>query len=914
MRDAAPLAINLKDYTPPPFLISGVSLDVDIRQGQVMVRSTLGITRNPAHPDRDAPLVLDGGNLELVAVAIDGRGLAASEYTVDEAHLTLARPPSAFTLQTVARFDPWKNTQLEGLYATKAGLVTQCEAQGFRHITWFIDRPDVMSKYVVTLCADKAKFPRLLANGNLVAQGEGVPDNWIPPPQPKEEGAKSPSASGEGRDEGRRHWARWEDPFPKPCYLFAMVAADLEVLEDHFTTRSGRKALLQIYVEPGKLDQAGFAMHALRKSMRWDEEVFGLELDLERFMIVAVSDFNGGAMENKGLNIFNTKYILARADTATDYDYFGVDKVIAHEYFHNWTGNRVTCRDWFQLSLKEGLTVYRDQEYSADEYSRPVGRIQEVRSLRERQFPEDAGPMAHPVRPDSYVEVNNFYTATVYDKGAEVVRMYATILGREGFRRGMDLYFRRHDGQAVTCDDFRAAMADANGADFAQFSRWYSQAGTPVVECRGEYDERSRTYTLHLRQSCTPTPGQAAKEPFVIPFAVGLVAANGHDMPLELASGETFGKGNFTGSGTQVLALTRAEQSFVFANVGEHPVPSLLRGFSAPVQVKYDHSDAQLTHLMAYDTDAFNRWEASQSLITRLILAGVESLRMAREMKLPQEMADAVARLLADGSRDPAFAAECLQPPTESYLAECMEVADPDAIHAARLQFMRDIATRFRTRFEGAFRHFTVPGPYSPDASAAGRRALRNAALGYVSVVDDPTSRALAFLEFRRAENMTDAMAALACLANSTGAERDRALALFHEKWKDEALVVDKWFRVQATSWLPGTLDRVKALASHPSFDVRNPNRARALLHSFATENPLHFHAADGSGYRWIAEQVVALDRLNPQVAARLARAFDRWKKYDAGRQAHARTALESIRRAEGLSANVGEVVGRALG
>ncbi|HUP30332.1 MAG TPA: aminopeptidase N, partial [Usitatibacter sp.] len=823
----------------------------------------------------------------------------------NEGHLVIAKAPDAFSLQTVVRFDPWKNTRLEGLYATKAGLVTQCEAEGFRHITYFVDRPDVMAKYLVTLCADKGRFPRLLANGNLVAQGDGEPADWY----------IDKLGPGLRRGDGV-HWARWEDPFPKPSYLFAMVAADLELLEDRFTTASGKKALLQIYVEPGKLDQAGFAMHALKKCMRWDEEVFGLELDLERFMIVAVSDFNAGAMENKGLNIFNTKYILARSDTATDFDYFAVDKVVAHEYFHNWTGNRVTCRDWFQLSLKEGLTVYRDQEYSADEYSRPVARIQEVRSLRERQFPEDAGPMAHPVRPDSYVEVNNFYTATVYDKGAEVVRMYATILGKEAFRRGMDLYFQRHDGHAVTCDDFRAAMADAGGADLEQFARWYSQAGTPLVECRGEYDARKRTYTLQLRQSCAPTPGQAAKQPFVIPFAVGLVDTDGRDMPLELEQGASFGKGSGNGNGshTAVLALTEAEQAFVFRNVADHPVPSLLRGFSAPVQVRYEYTDAELTHLMAYDADAFSRWEASQALITRVLLAGIEEIRMARTMTVPQEVADAVARILADGSRDPAFAAECLQLPTESYLAECMEVADPDAIHAARLQFMREIATRFRTRFEGAFRHFAVAGAYSPDAAAAGRRALRNAALGYVSTIDDATSRALAFLEYRRAENMTDAMASLACLANSAGAERERALSMFLEKWKDEALVVDKWFRVQATSWLPGTLDRVKELTAHPAFDLRNPNRARALLHAFATENPLHFHAADGSGYRWVAEQVVALDRLNPQVASRLARSFDRWQKYDAGRQAEARAALEFIRAAEGLSANVGEVVGRALG
>ncbi|MGZ5593754.1 MAG: aminopeptidase N [Usitatibacter sp.] len=902
MRDAAPQVVNLKDYTPPAYLISTVALDVDIAPAQATIHATLKCSRNAARGGAaDEPFVLDGEGLELLSVSVDGRRLEAGEYRTDEAHLVVAKVPASFTIETVVRFDPWKNTKLEGLYATKSGLVTQCEAEGFRRITYFIDRPDVMATYAITICADKARFPQLLANGNLVAQGEGEPAGWF-------------CAPGESPREGGRHWTQWEDPFPKPSYLFAMVAASLELLEDHFSTQSGKKALLQIYVEPGKLDQAGFAMQALKKCMRWDEELFGLELDLERFMIVAVSDFNAGAMENKGLNIFNTKYILARADTATDYDYFGVDKVVAHEYFHNWTGNRVTCRDWFQLSLKEGLTVYRDQEYSADEYSRPVVRIQEVRDLRSRQFPEDAGPMAHPVRPESYVEINNFYTSTVYDKGAEVVRMYATMLGKEGFRRGMDLYFERHDGQAVTCDDFRAAMTDANGVDLSQFGRWYSQAGTPVVECRGEYDAQNETYTLRVKQSCPPTPGQEHKEPFVIPLAVGLVDLDGRDLPINIDSRSIFKDSRGLGARTAVLALARAEQEFVFKQVPENPVPSLLRGFSAPVRVRYEYTDAELTHLMAYDSDAFNRWEAGQALAIRTLLASAESVRAGRATETPPAFIEAMGRVIADGSKDPAFAAEALQLPDEGYLAECMEAADPEAIHIARMRLMREIATKYRTRFEGAFRHFTSPGPYSPDAASAGRRALRNAALAYVSAIDDATSRALAFLEFRRAENMTDAMAALACLANSAGAERERALSMFYEKWKGEALVVDKWFRVQATSWLPGTLDRVKALVGHEAFDLRNPNRARALLHAFAMENPLHFHAGDGSGYRWVAEQVIALDRLNPQVASRLARAFDRWKKYDAGRQSHARQALEAIRNAPGLSGNVGEVVGRALG
>jgi aminopeptidase N len=879
MRDPNPQAILLRDYTPPAFLIDHVELDVDVREACATVRARLSMRRNPAAKDPRAALVLDGRHLELVSAAIDGRALAQGDYALDDEHLSVAEAPDAFTFESVVRFDPWKNSRLEGLYASRTGLFTQCEAQGFRCITYFPDRPDVMAKYTVTLHGEKARFPRLLANGNLVA-------------------------SGDEADE--RHWAKWEDPFPKPSYLFAMVAANLDLLEDKFTTRSGRKALLQVYVEPGKLDQAGFAMHALRKSMQWDEAVYGLELDLERFMIVAVGDFNMGAMENKGLNIFNTKFVLARPDTATDEDYYGIDKVVAHEYFHNWTGNRVTCRDWFQLSLKEGLTVFRDQEYSADEYSRAVARIQDVRDLRSRQFPEDAGPMAHPVRPDAYVEINNFYTATVYDKGAEVVRMIHTLVGKEAFRRGMDLYFERHDGHAVTCDDFAKAMEDASGVDLAQFRRWYSQAGTPVLECRGAYDAAAKRYTLTVRQSCAPTPGQPDKQPFHIPLALGLVGPDGADMALRL-EGESEAAGT-----SRVLDVREAEQRFVFVDVPAQPVPSLMRGFSAPMVLRHDLGDADLTHLMAHDSDAFNRWEAGQVLATRIILAGAQALRAGTPMEVPAAYVEAIGRVLANASRDPAFAAECLTLPGAAFLAEQMEVADPDAIHDARKRLRRELADRYRTRFEGAFRHFTVTGPYSPDATAAGRRSLRNTALGYLMAIDDSTARALTFLEYRRAENMTDAMAALECLANSAGAERDRALGMFYEKWKDEALVVDKWFRVQATSELPGTPDRVKALLGHPAFDMRNPNRARSLLHAFAG-NPVHFHAADGSGYRFVAENVVALDRMNPQIASRLARAFDRWRKYDAQRQAHARAALESIRAASSLSNDVGEVVTRAL-
>ncbi|MCM2327314.1 MAG: aminopeptidase N [Lysobacter sp.] len=878
--------MRARDYAPPAYLVDAVVLDVDIARPWATVRAKLAMRLNSEGPG--GALVLDGAHLELLSIAIDGRPLDASGYALADGKLTVPGVPAAFTLETAVRFDPWKNTRLEGFYASQDGLFTQCEAEGFRCITFFPDRPDVMATYTVTLHAARDEFPRLLANGNLVASAE---------------------------EPGGRHCATWEDPFPKPCYLFAMVAANLDLLEDHFITRSGKQALLQVYVEPGKLDQAGFAMQCLKRAMRWDEERYGLELDLDRFMIVAVGDFNMGAMENKGLNIFNTKFVLARADTATDSDFMMIDRVVAHEYFHNWTGNRVTCRDWFQLSLKEGLTVFRDQEYGGDEYSRAVSRIQDVRDLRERQFPEDAGPMAHPVRPESYVEINNFYTATVYDKGAEVVRMYQTLLGREGFRRGMDLYFERHDGQAVTCDDFRVAMADASGADLGQFGRWYSQAGTPVIESRGEYDPAARTYTLTLAQSCPPTPGQEEKLPFHIPVALGLVGAQGRDMPLRL-EGEDAAHASpdpKTGEITRVFSLTQASATLVFADVAEPPVPSILRDCSAPAVLRHDYADAELTHLMAHDANPFNRWEAGQVLATRILLAGVEALRAGRTMEVPPAYVEALGRVLTDGARDPAFAAECLQLPGESLIAEQMAVADPHAIHAARKQLVLVVAQRYRTRFEGAFRHFTVPGAYSPDAAAAGRRALRNAALGYIMAIDDSTARALTFLEFRRAENMTDAMAALGCLANSAGAERDRSLAMFYDRWKDEALVVDKWFRVQAISDLPGAAARIEALLAHPAFDLRNPNRARSVLHAFAMDNPTHFHAADGSGYALVAKWTVELDRLNPQIASRLARAFDRWRKFDEGRQRNARAALESIAGSPSVSADVSEVVGRAL-
>jgi aminopeptidase N len=819
MREPQAKAIYLKDYAPPAFRIRTVDLDVDIREADALVRARLGITRNAA-----GPLVLDGDELELVSVLLDG---APVPYERAGETLTLANVPDAFTLETVSRIVPQQNTKLEGLYATKNGFVTQCEAQGFRRITWFIDRPDVMARYTTTVRADPAKYPVLLSNGNLVGSGKG--------------------------------WARFEDPFPKPSYLFALVAANLEVLEDRYKDKK-----LFVYVEPGKLDQAGWAMDCLKRAIAWDEKRFGLALDLDQYKIVAVGDFNSGAMENKGLNIFNTKYVLARADTATDVDYFNIDRVVAHEYFHNWTGNRVTCRDWFQLSLKEGLTVFRDQEYGADTYSRALTRIQEVRALRAAQFAEDAGPMKHPVRPQSYMEIRNFYTMTVYEKGAEVVRMQHTLLGEEKFQAGMKLYFQRHDGQAVTCDDFVQAMQDASGIDLSQFRRWYDVAGTPTVEASSEF--RDGIFTLKLRQSMNP--------PFHIPFAVKI------------------------GEHERVLALTKPEESFEFP-VAEKPVPSLLRGFSAPVILNYPYTEDELLHLMARDDDPFNRWEAAQRLATSTILdrGGLPS----------PSFVSAARNLLEDP--DPAFSAEALNLPSETFLAEQVDVVDPERLHESRNRLRRELARALENDFRSAYEKLRIEDPYSPDPVSAGRRALRNLCLGYLVELGES---ALAHAQFQRADNMTDAMAALAALANAECPERQPALDAFYAKWRNEPLVVDKWLAVQATSRLPGTLARVDALLSHPAFDIRVPNKVYALIRAFAA-NHARFHAADGAGYAFLADQVIALNAINPQVAARMARGFDRWKKFDENRKARAKAALERIRDSEGLSKDVAEIVTKAL-
>jgi aminopeptidase N len=834
-----PPVIRLADYRPPAFQIPAVDLNFDIRDEATFVTARLTLARNAEAGAPGAPLVLDGDELKLESVRLDGRPLAATEYRLDPEHLTIANVPERCVLETVCRLDPAANTKLMGLYASSNGVFTQCEAEGFRRITYFIDRPDVMSRYTTTIRADKARYPVLLSNGNPVAQG----------------GAK-----------GGRHWAKWVDPFPKPSYLFAMVAARLDRLEDSFETRSGRKVKLQIYVEPGKLDQAGFAMQALKKSMRWDEDTFGLEVDLDQYMIVAVGDFNMGAMENKGLNIFNTKYVLARPDTATDTDYQNIDRVVSHEYFHNWTGNRVTCRDWFQLSLKEGLTVFRDQEYGADTYSRAMTRIQEVRGLRAAQFPEDAGPMKHPVRPQSYMEIRNFYTMTVYEKGAEVVRMQHTLLGEEKFMAGMRLYFKRHDGQAVTCDDFVQAMQDASGVDLTQFRRWYDIAGTPVLDCTGAYADG--TFTLTVRQSMNP--------PFHIPLAVKI------------------------GEREQLLHVRKSEERFTFTGLKQRPVPSLLRRFSAPVILNYPYTEADLLHLLANDDDPFNRWEAGQRVAAAIVLehAGKPS----------PEFIDAMRRVLEDP--DPMLAAEALNLPAETFLAEQLEVVDPDALHASRNALRKALASSLERELRTTYARMSVKGAYSPDAAAIGRRSLRNTALGYLTELGDC---ATAYRQFEEADNMTDSQAALTALAQIDCPVRAKALEQFYTRWSNEPLVVDKWLAVQAGSRLRTTLQTVKGLLRHPAFDIKVPNKVYALVRTFAA-NHVNFHAADGSGYEFLADQVIAINSFNPQVAARMARGFDRWRKFAPARQAKARAALERIRDSDGLTRDVAEIVTKALG
>jgi aminopeptidase N len=875
----APKTVKLSDYAPPDFLVETVELEFDLAESAAVVRSTLTLKRNPARL-AGAPLVLDGQHLELLSLAIDSRPLAPGEYSVDNERLTIPAAPDSLTLEVVTRIDPAANTALEGLYLSSGNFCTQCEAEGFRRITYYPDRPDVMARFSTTIRADKASYPVLLSNGNLVASGD------LP---------------------GGRHFARWEDPHPKPCYLFALVAGNLAAVDDEFVTRSGRRVKLRIFVEPGNRDKCDHAMASLKRAMKWDEDRFGLEYDLDIFMIVAVGDFNMGAMENKGLNIFNTKYILARPDTATDDDFDGIESVVAHEYFHNWTGNRVTCRDWFQLSLKEGLTVFRDQEFSADMNDAAVQRIADVRALRALQFPEDAGPMAHPVRPDHYIEINNFYTKTVYEKGAEVVRMMQTLLGRDGFRKGMDLYFRRHDGQAVTCDDFVQAMEDANAADLGQFRRWYAQAGTPVVKARGVYDKAAGTYALTLEQTCPPTPGQPDKLAFHIPLAVGLVGADGKDIPLRL-EGEAA-----PGGSTRVLNLKERRQRFLFHGLAAPPLPSLLRGFSAPVRLDAGYADAELLRLFQQDSDGFARWEAGQTLATGLILKSVAASGRGETVAADPAFIQAFGRVLTDETADQSLLTLMLTLPSETYLGEQTARIDVDAIHRAREGFRRALAHAHRGLLLKVYRASQANDPRSRDPVAAGRRALRNLALSYLVSLGDEEALGLCARQASEAQTMTEVQGALAALCETDSPQRQGVLDAFYAKWQDEPLVMDKWFAVQAMAPRADALETVERLTRHPGFSIRNPNKVRALIGAFAQGNPVGFHRADGAGHRFLADKVLELNALNPQVAARMLAAMTRWRRYDEARAESMRRALERVAAAPGLSKDVFEIAGKSL-
>jgi aminopeptidase N len=880
MRTDQPPPVRLQDYRPPDWLVETVALDVSLDPNATRVRATLQLKPNPA-AETPAPLVLDGDGLALVSLKLDGAPLAPEQYAATPDRLTIAQPPrQPFRLEIETVVDPSANTQLMGLYRSGPTYCTQCEAEGFRRITYFPDRPDVMAIYTTRIEAEIADAPVLLANGNLIESG------------------KLPGTE--------RHFAVWHDPFPKPSYLFALVGGKLAFVEDRFRTMSGRDVVLRIYVEPGKEDRCSYAMDSLKRAMRWDEEAFGREYDLDIFMIVAVSDFNMGAMENKGLNVFNDKYVLASAATATDADFAGIEAVIAHEYFHNWTGNRITCRDWFQLCLKEGLTVFRDQEFTADQRSRPVERISDVRGLRAHQFVEDAGPLAHPVRPTLYHEINNFYTATVYEKGAEVVRMLKALLGADDFRKGMDLYFSRHDGEAATVDQFVQCFADATGKDLTQFMLWYSQAGTPEVIVTGNHDTRAKTYRLEIAQTGPPTPGQPSKEPMLMPLVVGLVGRDGRDLPLKLADGRVIERG--------VLPLTKPAETFVFENIGEPPVPSLNRGFAAPVKLVANLSAEDLRFLAARDSDPYNRWQALQTLATRLLVDNVTSLRAGGSVRQDRGLLEALAAILADEAVEPAFVALALGLPGEADIArEIGRDVDPDAIFSARAALRAAVGTHLADALNERYHRLSNTSPYQPDAAGAGRRALRNIALDLLVATRRPDAIELAARQYAGADNMTDRIAALSTLSYCDVPERAAALDDFYARYAGDPLIVDKWLALQAVIPEAATLDRVKALTAHPAFSFANPNRVRSLIGAFAMANQTQLNRADGAGYDFVVDTVLTLDPKNPQVAARLLSALRSWRVLEPGRRALAQAALRRAQAQVSLSRDTSDIVQRAL-
>jgi aminopeptidase N len=881
-RGAPARAKRRLDYRPPAFVVDEIALEFDLDADATDVTATYAFRRNPAalDADRRAPLTLDGEQQTRLRVMLDGRALPRDRIVVDAASLTIREVPDEGTLAIRTQISPSRNVALEGLYVSSGVFCTQCEPEGFRRITYFLDRPDALARYRVMLRADRARYPTLLSNGNQVASGI--------------------LADG-------RHFATWHDPFPKPTYLFALVAGNLAALDDTFVTASGRTVALRIHSTPANLARCRHAMDSLKRAMRWDEVRFGREYDLDTFMIFCAEDFNFGAMENKGLNIFNSRLVLADAAITTDADYNAIEGVIGHEYFHNWTGNRVTCRDWFQLSLKEGLTVFRDQEFSSDQGSRAVERIRAVEYLRREQFAEDAGPMSHPVRPDEYQEVNNFYTATVYEKGAELIRMQHALLGPERFRRGMDLYFERHDGHAVTCDDFVQAMQDASGIDLSQFRHWYSQSGTPLVAANGRYDAAARTYTLDVEQRLLSANGSRRKPPLHIPLAMGLLGPDGNDMPLRL-----IGEASAIGT-TRTLPVTCITQRFEFIDVGAAPVPSLLRSFSAPVKIAFDYRDEELALLAAHDSDAVNRWDAAQRLFVNAILQVARAHRGGMPLALPPLLSQTVAVLLDDNASDPALLALALSLPDLAYVAAIESTLDPDGVVAAWTFIEKALASTHRPAFVRAYARHRPAVSYSPAREQAAGRSLSNVCLRYIGAIDDDAAHTLAGMQYRNADNMTDAMGALAALRDSVASAREELYGTFEAKWRDEPLVLDKWFALQARSLRPDTLETVRALIAHPRFNARNPNRVRSLVGTFALRNFAGFHACDGAGYAFTADQVRSLDVTNPQLASSIVGAFNLWKRFAEPRRSRMQRCLERIARAPKLSPDVNEIVTRTL-
>lgn len=878
MRDAQPSAIYLKDYRVPNFLIEKTELVFELAEDGSEVHSKLFIRRNPKSDEPAESLTLHGQQLELLSVAIDGETLSDSLYTVDAESLTIHTAADEFLLECVTKIKPQENTSLEGLYKSKTMFCTQCEAEGFRKITYYLDRPDVMSIFTTTIVADKDRYPILLSNGNNVDSGS--------------------------LDNGR-HWVRWEDPFRKPAYLFALVAGNLEFIEDQFTTQSGSEVTLRIFVEAKDLDKCEHAMTSLINAMRWDEDVYGREYDLNIFNIVAVDDFNMGAMENKSLNIFNTSCVLAKPETTTDAGFQRVEGVVAHEYFHNWSGNRVTCRDWFQLSLKEGFTVFRDAEFSADMGSRTVKRVEDVTLLRTVQFAEDGGPMAHPVRPESFIEISNFYTVTIYEKGAEVVRMIANLLGPEKFRKGSDLYFQRHDGQAATCEDFVAAMEEVSGRDLTQFRRWYSQAGTPRVKVRGEYDSQALSYSLHVEQFCPPTPGQHNKKPFHIPLAVAMVGKS------EMLSFDVAGASSLYET---VLDVTDEKQTFVFNNVSEEPIPSLLRGFSAPVKLQYNYSRDELTALMSRDNDGFCRWDAAQQLGVLILNEMVSAIQVAKKPAVDERLIKAYESILTDDQLDKAMVALILNLPTEAYMAEINDEVDVQSIHKARQIARIEIARALEAPLWRAYHALSSSQVYQANAEQIAERSLRNTALSYLMLLESEEVKQACVKQFEQSNNMTDTLAAFNCLlASPFDAEKEAALSHFYNQWQDEALVVNQWFMSQAVCTLPGTLSKVKQLMNHAAFDIRNPNKVRALIGAFCGQNAVNFHSLDGEGYKFLADQIISLNKLNPQVASRLLGPLTKWRKYASDNGELMKSQLERIMSEPDLSPDVFEVVSKSM-